>query len=289
MNYYLEPFNKFATFKGRASVSEYWIFFFVNFILSYIVGRINSLPVLIIWFLFIITPTIAVTIRRLHDTNRSGWWFLFSFIPVIGWVTLFIFLASSGSSCENKYDISANKLRRKAEGKNIFQKITYEFKKFFVKKKLMIVLGVLLLSISIFYLANKSSRYNIIENKKRLVEVSISRENIFWDCFSKKVYDEQQKWENSAEYLEQKIKYDSCLGKEVIINSSKRYNFGIRCSDSFPNRPWQLHNEIAGKYCSEIADNTQDGLLAKSLRKKVPITALTDYELSQIVKEKRHK
>jgi uncharacterized membrane protein YhaH (DUF805 family) len=53
--------------------------------------------------LALLIPSWAVLVRRLHDTNRSGWWWLLVFIPIIGWIILIVFLASEGTPGPNRY------------------------------------------------------------------------------------------------------------------------------------------------------------------------------------------
>jgi len=92
--YYIGTFNKYAVFKGRARRLEFWIFFFCTWILGLIpiIGSIISLVTLI--------PSLAVGVRRLHDTNRSGLWLLLIYIPLpIAMILLFsIVLAAGGIS-----------------------------------------------------------------------------------------------------------------------------------------------------------------------------------------------
>ena len=84
--------TKYVDFSGRATRSEYWFFFLfvvlVCLVLSFvsdILGGVFSLAMLI--------PSIAAGVRRLHDTERSGWWLLIGFIPFIGCIVLIILLA----------------------------------------------------------------------------------------------------------------------------------------------------------------------------------------------------
>lgn len=76
-------FSKFATFSGRASRSEYWFFTLFNVLVSFVTGVVDALlfptlieasPVSSIYSLVVLLPTLAVSWRRLHDTDRSGWW-----------------------------------------------------------------------------------------------------------------------------------------------------------------------------------------------------------------------
>lgn len=87
-------FSKYAEFNGRASRSEYW-WFFLFFIICATVSSIVSGIVSILFYLAVFLPTIAVTTRRLHDTDRSGWFQLIGFIPLIGLIVLY-FLAQKG-------------------------------------------------------------------------------------------------------------------------------------------------------------------------------------------------
>lgn len=85
-------FNKYATFEGRASRSEYWWFVLFLILLSATASIVSPKLSGLVSLLTII-PSIAVATRRLHDTNRSGWWQLIMFVPFIGWIVLIVFLA----------------------------------------------------------------------------------------------------------------------------------------------------------------------------------------------------
>ena len=97
-------FSKYADFSGRARRSEYWWFalFYglvtlVLVLLVYVTG--SSLPMLLI--LGLVVPTIAVSVRRLHDTSKSGWWYLLSFVP-FGSIVLLVFFCLD-SHPDNQY------------------------------------------------------------------------------------------------------------------------------------------------------------------------------------------
>jgi uncharacterized membrane protein YhaH (DUF805 family) len=82
-------FSKYATFSGRARRSEFWWFVLLNFILGWI-------PVInMIWGLVVLIPSIAVGVRRLHDTGRSGWWYLLCLIPIANLVLIYFFICDS--------------------------------------------------------------------------------------------------------------------------------------------------------------------------------------------------
>ena len=85
-------FSKYADFSGRASKSEYWWFFLFTFIASIVLSVLNQY---VSWLFSLATllPSFAVGARRLHETNRSGWWQLLWLVPIVGWIVIIIFLA----------------------------------------------------------------------------------------------------------------------------------------------------------------------------------------------------
>jgi uncharacterized membrane protein YhaH (DUF805 family) len=107
MNWYLEVLKKYAAFSGRARRREFWYFVLFNFIiiiiLSIIDQAIGSAILSTIYSLAVLIPSIAVTVRRLHDTNRTGWWVLIGLIPIIGFIVLLIFTVQDSQKGENQY------------------------------------------------------------------------------------------------------------------------------------------------------------------------------------------
>jgi uncharacterized membrane protein YhaH (DUF805 family) len=93
-------FRKYASFDGTARRSEYWWFFLFNVIAGSILGQVGTVPS-VIFTLAMLLPSLAVATRRLHDTDRSGWWQLICFVPLIGWIVLIVFLAQEGKA--NRY------------------------------------------------------------------------------------------------------------------------------------------------------------------------------------------
>jgi len=94
-------FSKYVDFKGRASRSEYWWFALFYVIVTIVAGKISvNLDALV--SLILLLPSIAVATRRLHDTNRSGWWQLIA-ITIVGMIPLIIWLASKTIEEDNKY------------------------------------------------------------------------------------------------------------------------------------------------------------------------------------------
>ncbi len=89
-------FSKYATFSGRASRSEYWWWWLFTFLISFI-----PLAGFLAFFVFFI-PSLAVGVRRLHDTGRSGWNFLWAFLPILGAIILLVFFLTDSES-DNQY------------------------------------------------------------------------------------------------------------------------------------------------------------------------------------------
>lgn len=107
MHWYVDVLKKYAVFSGRARRQEYWMFFLFYFIimivLSVVEGIVGSAGILgMIYGLAVLCPSVAVAIRRLHDTDRSGWWCLIGLIPLIG-IVLLVFMVLEGTSGENQY------------------------------------------------------------------------------------------------------------------------------------------------------------------------------------------
>lgn len=108
MNWYIEVLKKYAVFDGRAHRSEYWMFVLFNVIITIVLGLIDRLLGISgvlsgIYGLAVLIPGIAVSIRRLHDTNRSGWWLLISLVPVIGTIVLIVFMVQDSQPGTNQY------------------------------------------------------------------------------------------------------------------------------------------------------------------------------------------
>lgn len=100
-------FSKFATFEGRAARSEYWFFTLFLILASTVVAILDAatgLGVLsAIFTLVTLVPSIAVSVRRLHDTDRSGWWYLLLLVPLVGFVVLLIWFCTKGTTGSNRF------------------------------------------------------------------------------------------------------------------------------------------------------------------------------------------
>ena len=100
--------SKYATFHGRARRSEYWWFALFNLIVSVVAAIIDRalgggqiFQVLVSLALFL--PSLAVAIRRLHDTNWSGWWILIGLIPLVGFIILIVWFCTDSTPGDNNY------------------------------------------------------------------------------------------------------------------------------------------------------------------------------------------
>ena len=107
VNWYMHVLTNYTQFTGRAGRAEYWSFFLINLVitlvLEFVLGFLHLGFLAYIYSLAVLIPSIAVGIRRLHDTDRSGWWLLIFFIPFLGWIAGLILLALEGTPGPNQY------------------------------------------------------------------------------------------------------------------------------------------------------------------------------------------
>jgi K+-transporting ATPase ATPase B chain len=118
MNWYLEPWKKYADFSGRATRAEYWTFFLVNMLISIAVYAVAAGALKagfgfvylladgmgLLFAVAVFLPGLACAVRRLHDSGKSGWWVLIAFIPIVQLVIIVLFLLD-GNPGENKYGL----------------------------------------------------------------------------------------------------------------------------------------------------------------------------------------
>ena len=105
--------SKYVGFSGRARRSEFWYFFLFTFLVGVVTtaldavlgtgyeaggGLLNTLGSLVL-----ILPSLAVAVRRMHDTGRSGWWLLIGFIPIVGWILLIVWYCTDTEPGDNQY------------------------------------------------------------------------------------------------------------------------------------------------------------------------------------------
>lgn len=115
MNWFITVLKKYAIFSGRARRKEYWMFVLFYMIFACITGIIdNALGstcattggcgiITGILSLALLIPSLAVSVRRLHDIGKSGWAILLGLIPIVGWIILLVFMIKDSQEGENKY------------------------------------------------------------------------------------------------------------------------------------------------------------------------------------------
>jgi uncharacterized membrane protein YhaH (DUF805 family) len=108
--YYLDVLkNKYADFNGRARRSEYWYFALFNILCIIPVALISSLLgsfgaiLIVLAYIAILVPSIAVLVRRLHDVGKSGWFYFIALIPLIGGIWLLVLLCTDSNPGANEY------------------------------------------------------------------------------------------------------------------------------------------------------------------------------------------
>jgi len=132
-NYWLEAWNNFGSFSGRARRKEYWLYrleimivgmiFAIPYALLRDTSSTETLPetnsmlailILVVVAILAVILTVVdlgVTVRRLHDTGRSGWWILIRLVPYIGGLVIFIFMVMDSEPGQNKYGPSPKGIR----------------------------------------------------------------------------------------------------------------------------------------------------------------------------------
>ena len=113
---YFNVLRNYVNFSGRASRSEFWWFTLMNMIVKLLIiasmfGVGKQLPglgeifagIYIAYYLAVLLPSLAVGARRLHDTDRSGWWLLIGLVPLIGFIVLIVFFVQKGTEKENRF------------------------------------------------------------------------------------------------------------------------------------------------------------------------------------------
>jgi len=113
MNWYLDVLKKYAVFTGRARRTEYWMFLLFNLIFAFVLGFVDAMTGMTseggqgvlgtLYMLAVLLPGLGVTVRRLHDTDKSGWWILIAFVPLAGAITLLVFMLLDSQRGENRY------------------------------------------------------------------------------------------------------------------------------------------------------------------------------------------
>ena len=111
VEWYIGVIKKYAVFTGRARRKEFWIFCLCNVIIGVVLGILGLIPGIgkvfsilsYVYSLGVLVPGIAVGVRRLHDTNRTGLFLLLGLIPLVGAIILIVFMVQEGTSGDNQY------------------------------------------------------------------------------------------------------------------------------------------------------------------------------------------
>lgn len=129
MEWMILPLRRYAQFSGRARPKEYWMYVLFLILCAIVISIVETVlglgtgnqwayregwmmgagayhsggPLLGLFWLVTLIPSLAVAVRRLHDTDRSGWWLLIGLIPLIGAIVLLVFMIQSGTRGSNSY------------------------------------------------------------------------------------------------------------------------------------------------------------------------------------------
>lgn len=126
MNWMVLPYKRYFDFSGRSRRKEFWLFALFQWLVSVLIRVVFGMPMLTgmqtgfmitpalmhagpgqillnIFGLVTLIPGIAVAVRRLHDIDKSGWWYLLIFVPVLGWIALLVFFCRDGTPSANRF------------------------------------------------------------------------------------------------------------------------------------------------------------------------------------------
>lgn len=114
MNYFLQALRNYAVFSGRARRKEFWMFALFQFLLNIVTAILDNVLgttildgssgyLSLMTTFALIIPNLSVSVRRLHDVNKSGWFLLIAIIPIVGVIWLLILDCTEGTRGENNY------------------------------------------------------------------------------------------------------------------------------------------------------------------------------------------
>ncbi len=115
MKWYLEVLKKYAVFDGRARRKEYWMFTLFNILIAFALGVVDVMAGTVsaealgmgllgtLYSLAVLLPGLAVSVRRLHDVGKSGWWLFIILVPFVGAIVLFVFSVTDSDPQTNGY------------------------------------------------------------------------------------------------------------------------------------------------------------------------------------------
>jgi uncharacterized membrane protein YhaH (DUF805 family) len=111
--HYKDALNQYADFKTRATRAQYWYFTLFNTIFVFILSKLDEITgsgsatelgiLSTVFVLAVLIPSLAINVRRLHDTGKSGWWILINAVPLVGFFVYLYFLVSPSQPAANKY------------------------------------------------------------------------------------------------------------------------------------------------------------------------------------------
>ncbi len=108
MEWYLKVLKNYVGFEGRAQRMEYWMFALFNALIALVLSLLMYVSeflyfLVLIYYAAVLLPSLAVTVRRLHDTGKSGWWILISLVPLVGSIILLVFVCTDSQAGDNQY------------------------------------------------------------------------------------------------------------------------------------------------------------------------------------------
>lgn len=117
MNAIVSAYRRYTDFAGRSARRDFWLFLAFSVIAGFVLQQIDhhfnlmmmsgKVGVLAgVFGLLTIIPLLALKVRRLHDTGRSGWWILFQLVPLVGTITLLCFMAQQSQMGGNRYGVA---------------------------------------------------------------------------------------------------------------------------------------------------------------------------------------
>jgi uncharacterized membrane protein YhaH (DUF805 family) len=120
MNWYLTVLKKYAVFSGRARRKEFWMFFLFDMIFTIVAAILDNILgtaiedvgyglIYILYSLAVLLPYLAVSVRRLHDVGKSGWFLLIALIPIVGAIWLLVLMCTDGTPGKNEYGANPKK------------------------------------------------------------------------------------------------------------------------------------------------------------------------------------
>lgn len=108
MHWFVDVLKKYAVFKGRARRREYWMFTLISCVIAIVLMKADEIfgtgeIIQNVYTVALLLPCITVMVRRLHDTDRSGWWALFSLVPLVGFITVMVFMCLDSTPGDNEH------------------------------------------------------------------------------------------------------------------------------------------------------------------------------------------